>query len=243
MRRFLPLRNLVPLLAVLAMVSCVVRMSNNAVNGSGVSRTESRNLATFDRVRLDGAADVTVTIGGQTSVTVTGDDNILPLVETTVSDGRLIVGSRESYRAKTPVKVAVTVPSLAGLELNGSGRGTVDGTLTGKQFKAAIHGSGDLRIEQVKLERLDVSIAGSGDVSAAGTADAVQVSISGSGDVRLADVAARSAVVDVGGSGGATVQASDTLRVRISGSGDVRYRGRPTIESSVAGSGQVAPAD
>ena len=39
--------------------------------------------------------------------------------------------------------------------------------------------------------------------------------------------------------GDITVQVSDELDVRIAGSGAVRYLGKPTVEETIAGSGDV----
>jgi hypothetical protein len=244
---------------VLALSGCYARMSK-AVDGSGVAKTESREPGAFERVRLDGSADVIVKVRDgavvadevepaaaaaplpAAAVTVSGDDNILPLIETEVRGGELVISSRASYRAKTPVKVTVNTLKLDKLQLNGSGRAAITGARGGR-LEVSVRGSGDVRIERLEVDRLDVDIAGSGNVNGDGSADHVHVSIAGSGDVRLGDVAAQSAEVKISGSGDATLNAAATLNARIAGSGDVRYRGAPKVESSVAGSGKVKPAE
>jgi hypothetical protein len=56
----------------------------NAIQGSGVSKTESRSVGSFSKIDLSGSPDVEVAVGPATSVSVTADDNIVPIIETTV---------------------------------------------------------------------------------------------------------------------------------------------------------------
>src|SRR5262249_20376239 len=97
----------------------------NNVQGSGISKTETRTVEAFHAVRLNGAADVSITIGQPVQVTVSGDDNIVPIIETDVHDGTLVIGHHESYNTKIGVKVAIVTPTLDAYELNGSGNVTI----------------------------------------------------------------------------------------------------------------------
>jgi hypothetical protein len=193
--------------------------SSNRIHGSGVSKTETRHVEGFHAVRLDGAADINITVGDKTEVTVTTDDNVLPAIDTQVHGGTLVIGSRESYDSRVGVKVTIVTPSLDAFELNGSGDVSIKG-LGGEKFSAKIRGSGHL--------------------TAQGTVDAVTAAIAGSGDLRLVDLKARRAEVSIAGSGSAAVSADDSLTASVSGSGDIRYKGDPPqVQSSVSGSGSV----
>jgi hypothetical protein len=209
----------VALLTLIVLAAGCMHGSWNQVQGSGVSKTETRTVDAFHAIRLDGAADVTVTIGEQTKVTVTGDDNIVPLIDAKVSGDELVIGSHDSYSTHIGVKIAIVTPSLDAFELNGSGNVSIKG-LSGDTFAARIRGSGDLTAE--------------------GTVNSVKGSIAGSGDLKLGDLKAKSADVSIAGSGDATVNAEDSIAASIAGSGDIRYKGNPSkVQSSVAGSGGV----
>jgi hypothetical protein len=152
-------------------------------------------------------------------VTISGDDNVVPLIDTSVRGGTLVIGNRQSYNSKIGVKVVIAVPSLDAFTLNGSGDVKING-LQGEQFTAHIRGSGDL----------------SGD----GQVENVNVSITGSGSFRLEDLKAKKAEVSISGSGGADVNANETVVGSITGSGDIRYRGNPAnVQTSVVGSGSM----
>jgi len=208
------------LISILVLVMFVGCMNTfNKVKGSGISKTETRTVEAFHAVTLNGSAEVTITVGPQQSVTITADDNVLPIIETDVHGGDLVIGNRESYDTKVGVKVAIVTPTLSAFELNGSGDVTIVG-LSGQSFSAKIRGSGD--------------------ISADGSVDALSASIAGSGDLKLSELKAKKVDVSIAGSGGATVNAEESISASISGSGDIRYKGSPSnVQSNVAGSGSV----
>jgi len=191
----------------------------DSVKGSGVAKTEARDVGAFTRIRLDGSADVKVTIGDKPSLTVSGDDNILPLIDTKVEDNQLVITSHQSISPKLPLKVEITTPSLGAF---------------------AINGSGDVKITGLNEKEFAASIRGSGDMTATGAADSLKVEIKGSGDAKLDGLTAKTAAVSVSGSGDVQVNASDSLTATVAGSGDVHYKGDPKeLVKSVAGSGSV----
>lgn len=59
--------------------------------------------------------------------------------------------------------------------------------------------------------------------------------------MRGAELQATTAPVSTTGSGHATLPVTDRLSARLVGSGDVQYRGQPTVETSIVGSGTVEP--
>lgn len=209
----------------LATPACIVAIGDfegtNTLIGSGVERTEVRPVVDFKKIRVEGSADVIATIGSTTSLSVTGDDNLIPYVTTVVEGGVLVVDMKPgSYHWRHGLRVEVTTPTLENVSIDGSADVNVNG-LSGGSFGVDISGSGSLR--------------------GFGSVDKLTVSVSGSGDLRLYDVVAREVHVTISGSGDAQVHATDTLIAEVSGSGDIRYRGNPrNPRLSISGSGSVA---
>lgn len=214
-----------------------------STKGSGKLATETRSVAEFQAISLRGATDLVVQQGPQ-SVVLEGDDNILPLIETTVeTTGQgptLVVRMKrgESISTRNKLLVKVSVPQLRGVAAEGSGDIRVESFNT-PALKLALSGSGDARLQGLTTAELGVSIAGSGDVSGSGVAAKLKVTIAGSGDVRLGELKAEDVTVSIAGSGDAAVHANKTLSVSIAGSGDVSYSGAASVKSTVAGSGSV----
>ena len=188
--------------------------------GSGTVRSESRDVHGFTSVQVAGSGDAVIQQTGTESLTIEAEENLLPLITSEVSGGVLSLGTKPgaSIDPTRPITYRVTMASLSGLSVSGSGSSSAS---------------------DVKAGSLVVDISGSGTVTVTGTADAQQVRISGSGAYRGSQLPSRTATVQISGSGDADVNVRDTLDVQVSGSGTLRYTGNPQVSQSVAGSGKV----
>ncbi len=192
---------------------------DDTLRGSGVSASESRSLPDFERVEANCSADVSIRVGSATSLSVTGDDNLLKHLRTEVRDGTLVIDMEQgSYSPRIALKVAATTPALRAL---------------------SIRGSSDVDVKDLAGDRFSVEISGSGDAHGSGRVDRLEAGVAGSGDVNFASVEAHEASVQISGSGDVEVSATDSLSASIAGSGDVRYKGEPKLTQSIAGSGRV----
>ncbi len=209
---------------------------HNRVKGSGVIRDETRQLAGVSRLMLSMPADVTVVQGSTESVTISTDDNILPLVGTRVEDGVLVIDGdkNKGFSTRKGIKVRLNVKSLDGVTVNGSG--DVSGTdLKGEKLDVAIRGSGDVRFQSVKAASVNIDISGSGDVAINDLdGKSVKASIHGSGDIKLPSLRAADVTVAVRGSGDvAAAGTAERVDVEIAGSGDVRMARLTSREANV----------
>ena len=194
---------------------------SSGVQGSGVAATSTRALANFSGIALAGTNNVTVVVGARQSVVVHADTNLLSHVTTQVKAGKLIIGDVGSFAAKSPMYVEISLPSLAALDLSGSGNITVTG---------------------IRASRLTVTLPGSGDIYASGSVTRLNVSIDGSGDAQFSGLTARNVDAVVSGSGAIFVTATQSLDAKVSGSGAVLYSGNPPqVTTSITGSGAVTP--
>lgn len=228
-------------LACLALAGCGINIDwdGPAVAGSGISTTESRSMPAFDRIDLSGEYDVVVEVGQPRSLTITGDDNLLPLVRTEVRGGTLHIDRKEDFRTHRNIRIEISVERLEGFRSGGSSEVVVR-NVKSSAFDVGVSGSSELTANG-DFGDLRASISGSGEIRMEGTADEIEASVSGSGDLDLLDVAARTANIGVSGSGGATLNVRERLEANVSGSGDVRYAGRPSVRGEVSGSGRVEP--
>jgi len=193
---------------------------STATEGSGVAATQVRDVAAFSGVELAGSNNVVIRVGGKQSVVVRADDNLLGHVTTEVQSGTLVIGNTPgSFTTKSPMSVAVDVPTLNGLTLSGSGNIVVEG---------------------IDAESLTVALPGSGTLTGSGTATRLDVTVSGSGLVRFTQLVASDVRALVSGSGSIFVTATTSLDASVSGSGAVIYAGSPqNVTKSVTGSGAI----
>jgi hypothetical protein len=197
-------------------------VSPNTIQGSGVAKTETRDVGAFSRIDSTGSADVIVTIGDKQSLTVEADDNILPLIDTEVKGDKLVISSHDSYSPRTDIKITITVPKLD---------------------EASVRGSGTIKASGVDAQDFKTQLTGSGDISLEGKATSLKATVTGSGSLDASKFTVGDADVRVSGSGDARINASKSLNASVSGSGDVQYSGNPSaVERHVSGSGSVRKA-
>jgi hypothetical protein len=218
----------------------------NAARSEEPGPSVSRNfqVGAFDRIEVAGPYQVSVTTGSAPSVRATGPDNAIDRMVVEVDGGKLKIHPRKKsmsfgWSKSHKVVLQVTVPSLRGAEIAGSGDITVD-KVSVDHFAAGIAGSGALKLGEVQVQSLALGIAGSGGAQLGqGKAARVEYEIAGSGDIDGSDLAAEQASVSIAGSGNVVANASATADVDIAGSGDVRVRGGAKCNVSKHGSGNV----
>ena len=235
------------LLAVLAlsMTACnQIQISSgaNTVVGSGKVISENRPVSGFTSVLVSGSGQADITIGDKESLVIEAEDNILPLIETSVQNGKLTIGMKPNTSITTMrgIRYTITVKSLTGVETSGSADVTVTNTASAESFTASTSGSGAIKLNDVQAATLNIHTSGSGNIAAAGKAGTASVTTSGSGNVSGANLQCASANATTSGSGNITLWVTGSLTARTSGSGNVNYYGQPTVTRSESGSGRVA---
>ena len=205
-------------LALLAVGSVVTACSATA--GSGQLATQSRQVSGFTSVELTGVGELSIDQTGTESLTVSAEDNLLPLLTSRVDGDTLILGKKPNTRIVTtkPITYTVTMKDITGL---------------------AVSGSGTINAPKLSTGALRVEISGSGVITTAGTTNDQNLEISGSGRYLADGLTSKTTTAEISGSGTANVVASETLDVKISGSGTLTYSGSPQISQTVSGSGRL----
>ncbi len=219
-------------------------LSAAEVIGSGHVVSETRNVSGFHGVELSSSGDVIVTQGDTEGLVIEAEDNILPLLETTVdAKGVLRLGFKEhsgSVSFKKPLIFKLSVKTLDKVVLAGSGDLRA-ASLTTDKLSIELPGSGDVTIGHLKTDTLKADVTGSGDLTLAGEARAQKIVFAGSGDYEATDLQTDDTTLEINGSAESKVWTNKSLVVEINGSGEVAYRGTPKLKKSINGSGEVHP--
>nr|WP_295772242.1 head GIN domain-containing protein [Rhodoferax sp.] len=214
---------------------------SKTVAGSGHASSVKRELAAFHEIAVSLAGKVELVQGNNEGIAIEADDNLLPLIETVVKNGELIIRPVKGINlsGNPSIKITVYARNIDNLSLSGSANLTA-ARLVSPKLAGSIAGSGRITIKDLQSDALSISIAGSGRFEAQGTAKAMDVNIAGSGDVNVSKLSAQDVKVSIAGSGDAALWVRKSLTVSIAGSGDVRYYGEGTLrDSSIMGSGHV----
>ena len=134
--------------------------------------------------------------------------------------GRLVIDDSGSFTTNAPMHVAVSVPSLDGVELGGAGTVTIDG-VTSADFGA--------------------DLAGDGTLVVSGAVQQVKAVLSGTGTLDLHDLVATDGTAQLQGTGTIRIHATSVLDAALTGKGTILYRGDPTVTMRNTGTGTVTP--
>ena len=205
-------------LALLALGSVVTACSATA--GSGQLATQSRRVSGFTSVELTGVGELSIDQTGTESLTVSAEDNLLPLLTSRVEGDTLILGKKPNTRIVTskPITYTLTMKDITGL---------------------AVSGSGTINAPKLTTAALRIEISGSGVITTAGNVDDQSLEISGSGRYLADGLTSKTTTAEISGSGTGNVVASNALDVKISGSGTLTYSGNPQVSQTVSGSGKL----
>lgn len=221
-----------------------IASAQDRVKGNGKIVTEKRNTRAYQDIKVTGSFDVDLVSGNEGSITIQGEENILPFVKVEVEDNVLKVSTEKGKNISPSLgkKIQITIPfeSISSVTLSGSGEIKTKNTVKAADFNANLSGSGDLVLD-VDTSKFEINLSGSGDVVLTGTTNDFTSKLSGSGDIDASGLKAKNVDVAVSGSGDSKVFCSESLYARVSGSGDIEYKGNPIKkDTKVNGSGEIS---
>jgi putative autotransporter adhesin-like protein len=210
--------------------------------GSGNVVSETRDVGNFHAIDVNYPAQVLVKQGTKESFKIEAEDNLLPDLKTQVQNGVLEISyNRQSAKRVNPtkaVKITIVVKDLDKVEFTSAGELTVEKLAT-DSLDVSLSGAGNVELNDIQTKDLHVSLSGAGSMTASGTTDSLVMNISGFGDFKGGDLHAKNADVNISGAGSATVWVDEDLTAQISGAGSVSYYGSASVTRQVSGVGGV----
>jgi hypothetical protein len=215
--------------------------NSKKIKGNGNVITKTRSIKNFDKVSIGGSFDVNLVDGAEGKITIEGEENLIPYIETEVKNGKLKVQFKENTNIRTTKKLVITIPfeDIEAVSLGGSGNVSVQKRMKSDDASFSIGGSGNITAN-VDANTVKASIGGSGSIKLKGKTDNFKCSIAGSGNVKAYDLEANTLKASIAGSGSVQTTVSTKIKASVVGSGSVYYKGNPKhIDNSSIGSGDV----
>jgi hypothetical protein len=204
----------------LHMLSCV-----DTFEGNGIAGAETRAATGFNQVLSRGVLDVRLQHAEQFALQVRIDSNLLDVVRTSVSGGRLSIDVAGNLSDVLPgPHVIVAMPSLLDAELAGSGSLSAEGFTESEPVSVELTGSGELSWSG-KTPALDAIVRGSGALDVVGSAKSIDLYLAGSGNLDAASLTASSAVIEVEGPGKVEAAVNGRVDATVSGGGSIELSG------------------
>lgn len=230
-------------LVIVAVAGCDGVFGPRPIVGSGVPAVEGRECAAFDRLKVSHAINAEVTLGTDFDVRISGDDNIVPLVDTDVLDGELRIRMRPDTRVncKTPLEVTIQVPALRVLDVSGASQATISGEVDLQSVEAS--GASKVVAATVSGEDVDASASGASRIELAGTCQSVTADVSGASTIDLKGLSAATVAVSCSGASTVHVGATESLSGNASGASTVTYTGDTEVAVSTSSASAVKARD
>jgi hypothetical protein len=240
-------RILIPVIIIamlLASCNAIPIVGDRLITPSDVIITETRPVSGFDAIDFSTIGKIILSQGSTESFTISGSDNLVPLVKTSVSGGTLTIRTDEGIGVtkfnEDYLTLTITVKDLTSLDVSGLSDIQM-ASLSTPNLSVEMSGAGKIQLDQLSTDTLNIDVSGLGDVQIAGEAATVTIDISGAGSVNAPDLMVQNANVSVPGLGSATLWVTDKLTASISGAGSVSYYGNPQLDTNSSGLGNFKP--
>lgn len=194
-----------------------------AATGSGSLATESRPVQGFTGVAVSGAGHLIIEQTGVESLTITADENILPIIRSDVVGDQLILGFDQGASVTTANEVLyrLTVRDLNAIAASGASR-------------VEAHGLGTHALATV--------FSGASSFNASGVADSHVMVLSGASRCDAPDLNSRNLIATLSGASSGLVRVSDSLAATASGGSILEFYGDPVVVTNVSGGSVVRHA-
>ena len=229
------------LIAMALMLSgCFFPVRATRVIGSGDVITETRRVANFSAVELNGVGTLKIEQGETESLEITAEENLMPYLQSVVRGKNLVLGVEGfvNISPKEPIIFRLTVKNLERVETSGLGNIEI-AQLVCDDFALEISGSGNATIVDLQAENLKVEVSGMGNVTITGTVEEQRIDFSGAGNYDAPDLYSDQARVEISGTAHAVVWAEKELDVDLSGMGSLQYYGSPQLSTDISGAGSI----
>lgn len=215
--------------------------SSKKIKGNGNVVTVHRTTEDYDGVSVGGSFDVILVKGKEGKITIEGEENIIPYIETEVKGNLLKIKYQKNTNIRTTKRLTVTVTyeDIDKVSLGGSGNITNEGTIKSSDFSAALGGSGNITLT-IDADEISSKIGGSGNIKLKGTSNELNCAIAGSGSIKAYELSTDTLNATIAGSGSIRTTVKTKIKAKVVGSGSIYYKGNPKyIDSKSVGSGNV----
>jgi hypothetical protein len=191
--------------------------------GSGRFVTESRPVRGFDAIAVMAGGRAIVTLSDIESLDVTAEDNILPLVESTVVNGTLTLGFRPGAGSLSSRGVTYHI-----------------GMRSMRGFNAAAGSA--IEAHGIDTAALDVRLSAGSTFVGSGSADRLELELSAGSRVDAPALRSRVTTVTLSAGSTALVRVSDLLSGHASAGSQLTYLGNPEVQVQTSAGSTVRRA-
>src|SRR6188474_68856 len=151
-----------------AAAALLTTSSCKKVVGEGDLQTETRNITDFSGVSVSIGGKIYYKIDPVYKVEITAQRNILDVIQTTRSNGHLVLKVKDGVRIKSNEEIIVNIsaPTADYFHVSGTGDLMVTGNINAADLDMSISGTGDLTVAAVSItSKMKATISGTGNIN------------------------------------------------------------------------------
>jgi hypothetical protein len=227
----------------LASVSILSSCRFACVRGSGKITTEQRKANDFKKIEISGGFKIHLKQDSSLTIAITGDDNLIKYVSTSVEGGKLFIKSKKSMCDADSMVINIGIHNLNEIIASGAVEiSSADKIVVGD---LNIHLSGATRLN-LDVNAANVVTDGSGvsELNLKGQAASHRVESSGVVKVNAFDFVVGEYTLNTAGVSKCKINVLKTLNVHSKGAAEIEYKGSPsTINNDKAGASKLIKVD
>jgi len=210
--------------------------------------SEARELSEFDRILVKGIGKFLIKQGGEPSVVVKADEEIMKRITTEVADRKLVIDIGRDWVERISVGlnllssreivIEIATRELHSLEISGACDLEASG-VRGDAFELKMSGASNVKLLDLDTNKVQTDMPGAGKVLITGKTGDQQVTLTGAGAYDATHLESNNVKVALTGVGNAIVWAKENLEVSVTGVGSIEYYGNPHVKQSTAMLGSI----
>ena len=186
--------------------------------GNGNYITKTYRLPVISSFTLESVNNVEIFFSRDCRVEIDADENILEIMDVSAPDGNLSIQSNDSYTTSNDIVFRIYTSTLSEIYM---------------------HGSGDIRVNDLVIKSLYLSMTGVGNISITGRTESLIIQSDGAGNIDCSNFDSNNVEITLGGVGDIDVIAKKHLKIVHDGSGIINYWGNPETEIQHEGVGEI----
>ena len=217
-------------------------MGAAGTKGDGKPKEEARTVGEYDKVIVGSAFQVEAKEGKLEPIKITADSNLLSQIKSEVKNGTLRVWIDGSISTETPLKLALSTPTIHKFEASGatnvnldlakkhdldlgaSGSSTlkVDGDIA--NLTCNLSGASKATLSTKSLAKVDANLTGSSGFVFAGSLDSITAELSGASTIK-GNMSGKEANVKMSGASNGVFGKFDKVSKNLTGASNASFDG------------------
>lgn len=225
---------------------CNCTLMGGSVSPSKTTITRSYKIGNFNAIDFSGIGDINFTQSNNVTLSITGPENYVKVIDVKVDDNTLYISMDESKRFKNvrDLKINISAPTLNNITEKGVGNVIIEKPFRVSNLDIVNKGVGNIKISNISGNSVTVVLNGVGSVDIAGKVNSTVLSCHGVGNIDASDLVAKNVEANCHGVGSISCNATDSIDAVVKGVGSIKYRGNPTQKNlNRAGLGSIKHSD